>query len=612
MTEHDKQPLHPEHDAAGWLAEFSTAIQRQDAAAAAELFLPDAHWRDILAFTWHFTTISGRDRIRRQLEDALKTLRPTPFRLDPGRSAPCWIERAGTSALEIFIAFDTAVGRGRGVLRLVADPGAQGRLRGWTLSTTLDELIGFEERIGARRPKGPSDVRDFGAENWLDQRRKTLAYADRDPAVMVIGGGQAGLAIAARLTQLEVDTLVIERNPRIGDNWRSRYHSLTLHNEVFVNDFPYLPFPPNWPVYISKDKLANWLEFYAEAMELNCWTGTEFVRGSYDDDAQCWNVQLRRADGTVRTMRPRHLVFAIGASPIPHVPQLPGVDAFAGTVMHSHGYTSGTAWKGRKALVLGTGTSGHDVAQDLQACGAQVTLIQRSPTYICSLKEGQRVYSLYTQGIPVDECDLLLTSLPFPVLVRSYQLSALESRRLDEKLLEGADRCRIQLDFRRTIPASDALSPARRRLLFQRRLLGPDHPAQDRAHPVQRYRALRRRGCAYARRQHGARGAAGAGHRLSQPAGSRAPAAGGCGRRAYRAGMGLRRRRRAAQHVEAHGAARSVVHCRQSRAMPHLLEVPGLADQGLRGGIDTHVTSGAACGRQSGRETGLRRIAGMT
>lgn len=447
MTEHEKQPLHDARDAASWLAEFSTAIQRQDAAAAAELFLPDAHWRDILAFTWHFTTISGRERIRRQLEAALKTLQPTPFRLDPGCSPPRWVERTGTSTLEIFIAFETAVGRGRGVLRLVADPGAQGRLRGWTLSTTLDELIGFEERIGARRPKGPSDVRDFGAENWLDQRRKALAYTDRDPAVMVIGGGQAGLAIAARLTQLEVDTLVIERNPRIGDNWRRRYHSLTLHNEVFVNDFPYLPFPPNWPVYIAKDKLANWLEFYAEAMELNCWTGTEFVRGTYDDDAQCWSVQLRRADGTLRTMRPRHLVFAIGASPIAHAPELPGVDAFTGTVMHSEAYTSGTAWKGRKALVLGTGTSGHDVAQDLQACGAQVTLIQRSPTYICSLKEGQRVYSIYTHGLPVDECDLLLTSLPFPVLVRSYQLAALESRRQDEKLLEGLTAAGFRLDF---------------------------------------------------------------------------------------------------------------------------------------------------------------------
>jgi putative flavoprotein involved in K+ transport len=205
-------------------------------------------------------------------------------------------------------------------------------------------------------------------------------------------------------------------------------------------------------VYIAKDKLANWLEFYAEAMELNCWTGTELVGGRYDESAGCWVVQLRRADGTTRAMRPRHIVFAVGASPIPYIPELPGLDTFAGAVMHSEAYDSGVAWKGRKALVLGTGTSGHDVAQDLESCGADVTLIQRRPTYVCSLREGQRVYSLYTQGMPVDDCDLLLTSMPFPVLVRAYQLSAAQSKHEDQDLLDGLERAGFHLDFQDNDP----------------------------------------------------------------------------------------------------------------------------------------------------------------
>ena len=73
--------------------------------------------------------------------------------------------------------------------------------------------------------------------------------------------------------QLQIDTLIVDRWPRIGDNWRKRYHALTLHNQVQVNHLPYMPFPPNWPVYIPKDKLANWFEAYVEAMELNFWTG---------------------------------------------------------------------------------------------------------------------------------------------------------------------------------------------------------------------------------------------------------------------------------------------------------------------------------------------------
>jgi putative flavoprotein involved in K+ transport len=439
------------HDPAGaaarWLAAFDAALTEQDAAGAAGLFLQDASWRDILAFTWHFVTVAGRDRIQAQLAETIGKMKLRGFRVDPQRTPPRWVERAGTQCLEAMIAFETAVGRGSGILRLLPDPGGPGALRGWTLSTTLQELSGHEEQVGARRPIGPSDVRDFGAENWSDQRRKAVAYADRDPAVLVIGAGQAGLAIAARLTQLGVDTLIVDRNARVGDNWRHRYHSLTLHNEVYVNDLPYLPFPSTFPVYIAKDKLANWLELYAEAMELNVWTGTEFAGGRYDDTAGCWVVQLRRGDGTTRTMRPRHIVFAVGASPIPKVPKVPGVDAFKGAVMHSGAYDTGVKWTGRKTLVLGTGTSGHDVAQDLQSCGADVTLIQRSPTYVCSLREGQRVYSLYSQGMPVDDCDLLLTSMPYPVLVRGYQLSAAESRRHDATLLQGLERAGFRLDF---------------------------------------------------------------------------------------------------------------------------------------------------------------------
>ena len=98
--------------------------------------------------------------------------------------------------------------------------------------------------------------------------------------MLVVGGGQAGLSIAARLTQLQVDTLIVDREARIGDNWRNRYHALVLHNQVHVNHLPYMHFPPTWPTYIPKDKLAAWFEAYVESMELNYWTGTEFEGGS--------------------------------------------------------------------------------------------------------------------------------------------------------------------------------------------------------------------------------------------------------------------------------------------------------------------------------------------
>jgi putative flavoprotein involved in K+ transport len=419
-------------DAQGWLAQFETALQAQDAAAAAALFLPDGLWRDLLAFTWTIQTVAGRAAIEQTLAETLPRTKPKNFRIPPQRTPPRWLSRAGTDAIEVLFDFETAFGPCNGVLRLVPDH--QGQLRAWTLNTNLHQLRGHEEEFKRRAP--PDSTRDFGAENWLDRRAKQREFADRDPAVLVVGGGHAGLSIAARLGQLGIDTLIVDRHKRIGDNWRTRYHSLTLHNEVFVNHLPYLPFPPNFPVYIPKDKLANWFEFYVDAMELNFWTGTELVAGSYDDKRKTWSVTLKRA-GETRIMHPRHLIFATGVSSIPSYPDLPGLKDFAGTVAHSGAFAGAEAWRGRKALVLGTGTSGHDVAQELQAHGADVTIIQRSKTYVVSLKEAQSVYAIYSEGIPFDDCDLLATSMPYPVLQRSYQLSTARGRIVDKDLLEG-------------------------------------------------------------------------------------------------------------------------------------------------------------------------------
>jgi putative flavoprotein involved in K+ transport len=355
--------------------------------------------------------------------------------------------RAGIEAVEAIFEFVTAFGAGSGVVRLVPDAAAPGQTRAWTLLTSLHELRGHEESAGTRRPGGQDYSRDFGGDNWQDKRDKARAYVDHDPAVIVVGGGQAGLAVAARLGQLGVDTLIIDRQARIGDNWRKRYHSLTLHNEVHVNHLPYMPFPPTWPVFIPKDKLANWFEAYAESMELNFWTGTELTAGSYDEKARQWHVVLRRADGTDRIMRPRHLVFATGVSSIPQMPKLPGLDSFRGTVMHSGAYTDGAAWRGRKTLVLGTGNSGHDVAQDLHASGAEVSLIQRSPTYVVSIQEAQSVYAIYSEGIPIEDCDLLATSFPYPVLKRAYQISTAASREIDRPMLEGLAARGFRLDY---------------------------------------------------------------------------------------------------------------------------------------------------------------------
>lgn len=434
-------------DAREWLDAFETALAAHNTDAAAGLFLPDGLWRDVLAFTWNIQTATGRPAIAATLQDTLARTQPGNFRIPTDRTPPRWIKRAGTEAIETLFAFETAFGTSNGVLRLVPDPQAPGRLRAWTLVTTLQELKGHEE-FPAHRTDENSGLRDFGDENWLDRLKEARAYKDRDPAVVVIGGGQAGLSIAARLHRLGVDTLIVDRHGRIGDNWRKRYHSLTLHNEVHVNHLPYMPFPPTFPVYIPKDKLANWFEAYVEAMELNFWTGTALVAGRYDEANKCWQVTLRRSDGSERVLRPRHLVFATGVSSIPSFPKdVPGLETFAGRTVHSGDFRDAGQWRGRKALVLGTGTSAHDVAQELHAHGANVSLIQRSKTYVVSLPEAQSVYAIYSEGIPFDDCDLLATSFPYPVLQRSYQLSTAKSREVDKPLLDALAARGFRLHF---------------------------------------------------------------------------------------------------------------------------------------------------------------------
>jgi putative flavoprotein involved in K+ transport len=426
-----------------WLAALAGAFARKDARAVAGLFAPEGHWRDVVAFTWNIVTYSGRSTIEAALQPALGRTRPVGMCIPEDRTPPRRVSRAGVGCIEVIFEFDTAFGHANAVVRLVeGDDG----WRAWTLATTLETLTGWPDG----RPPQISDAerysRDFGGDNWLDQRLKALDYTDRDAAVVVVGGGQAGLSVAARLKALGVDTLVVDRHPRVGDNWRLRYHSLTLHNEVHVNHLPLMPFPPTFPVFIPKDKLANWFEAYVEALDLNYWTSTELLSGGYDEVTKRWDLVLRR-DDEERVLHPRHVIFATGVSAIPLWPSIRGLESFAGKVLHSGDYTSGVEWKGRKVIVLGTGNSGHDVAQDLCASGADVTIVQRSPTYIVSIREAQKVYAIYTEGLPFADCDLLATASPYPVLQRAYQLSTAEMREVDRELLTGLERRGFRLTF---------------------------------------------------------------------------------------------------------------------------------------------------------------------
>ena len=430
-----------------WLLSFNEAISDKNSKIDSlenlnKLFFENSHWRDILALTWQIQTISGKQNIIPKLYDKVLNVIAKDFVIDPQRTQPREVIRAGKSVVEVILKFKTKFGYCEGVVRLYEDSEASGTFKAWNFLTALSDLnssFNKKEDQYENTLEGP---------NWLDVRKEDRLYKDRDPEVLVVGSGQAGLSIAARLKQQNIDTLVVDKNERVGDNWRNRYHSLKLHNQTHVNHLPYMPFPPTWPTYIPKDKLAGWFEYYAESMELNVWTKTTFISAEYDKAEKNWNVKLKLSDGNERIMKPKHIVMAVGVSSVPNRTKIPGMEGYKGKVIHSTDYSNGRDYKGKNVLVFGTGTSAHDVAQDLYVHGANVKIVQRSPSMVVNVEpSAQLPYQLYREGPNTDDCDLITISSPLTVLKKTHQLLTEKTKEIDRHLLDKLEEVWFRLEY---------------------------------------------------------------------------------------------------------------------------------------------------------------------
>ena len=359
----------PSADARRWLADFGAALARQDLTAATALFAEDAFWRDLVAFTWNIRTQEGPAAIREMLAARLADTAPTAFALDGEATAADGITDA-------WFTFETRVARGRGHLRLKGG-------KAWTLLTTMVELKGFEEKKGTRRIKGAEHGVHPGRKTWLERRQEeqaTLGYSEQ-PYVVIIGGGQGGIMLAARLRRLGVPAIVVEKNEKPGDSWRKRYKSLCLHDPVWYDHLPYLPFPDDWPVFAPKDKIGDWLEAYVKIMEVNYWGSTQARSCRFDEAAQRWDVAVER-DGQTVVLHPKELVIALGVSGYANVPKIPGAETFEGDQHHSSKHPGPEACQGKKVVVLGSNNSAHDICKALYENDVDVTMVQRSPTLI--------------------------------------------------------------------------------------------------------------------------------------------------------------------------------------------------------------------------------------
>jgi putative flavoprotein involved in K+ transport len=400
--------VHSDRQPARWLADFHAALVSRDKVQFQALFLDDSYWRDFLAFTWDIATLEGHDSIWDMLLHRLDEVKPENWRIEsedkPGDTTGAWFS------------FETAVGRGKGHLRL-----KDGRC--WTFFTTLRELKGHEEKRGETRVAGAQHGVVKGRRVWQDGRNDARAELgiSKQPYCLIVGGGQGGLALAARLKQLDVPTLIVDALPRPGDGWRRRYRSLCLHDPVWYDHMPYLPFPDHWPIYTPKDKMGDWLEAYASILELDIWNSTPCTHAEWDDTTKRWSVEVER-DGRTITLRPAQLVLATGMSGVPNRPAINGQESFRGAQLHSSDYKDGAPYAGKNCVIIGANNSAHDIAADLWENGASVAMIQRSPTLVVKSSTLERYgRPLYSQaaleaGIDADKADLIAASIPYRIL----------------------------------------------------------------------------------------------------------------------------------------------------------------------------------------------------
>ncbi|MGP9804862.1 NAD(P)-binding domain-containing protein [Paracoccus sp. NSM] len=425
------------------LDEWGAALEAGDIDRATALFVTDCYWRDLVSFTWNLKTLEGHDAVAEMLRAQLGHVRPTGWQLDQSEAAT---EEDGI--ITAWFRFETQIGRGYGLVRL-----RDGRI--WTLLTALQELKGHEEAKGFSRPLGAKHGAGKNRPTWREEREaeaRELGYT-RQPHTLIIGGGQGGIALGARLRHLGVPTIIVERNDNPGDSWRKRYKSLCLHDPVWYDHLPYLKFPDTWPVFAPKDKIGDWLEMYTKVMELNYWTRSTCKSARYDEAKGEWTVVIDR-DGEEVTLHPKELVLATGMSGKPNIPRFPGMDRFKGEQQHSSQHPGPDAYAGKKVVIVGSNNSAHDIAAALWEHDADVTMVQRSSTHIVKSDSLMEIGlgALYSEqavaaGVTTEKADLIFASLPYAIM-HQWQVPLYDQiRERDADFYAGLEKAGFKLDF---------------------------------------------------------------------------------------------------------------------------------------------------------------------
>ncbi|EXM15812.1 FAD/NAD(P)-binding domain superfamily [Fusarium oxysporum f. sp. vasinfectum] len=335
----------------------------------------DALWRDILAFTGIFRTFNSSKTIAAAWNELQGRVHPSSFKYNGGAQV---IQVESTGWIEGSFQFDVGgshPGKAFGFILLVP---IEGTWKIWILSTMLESVDGLGNPDTAPRlPRngihGPVSQDSNGIPQGVSETTE----------VLIVGAGQNGICVAARLKGLGVKTVLIESEDEVGDNWSSRYDSVTLHTGKY---YAHLPFETTfagdeWPYFLRGVDLAKGYRDYVKRYQLDVRTSTTVEKAKWLQDSDSWLIETV-CKGKCTSIGAKHIVFAMGAGgQQPKMPHIPNREAFKGISIHSKEYESAKQWKGKKGVVIGTANTGHDVAVDMVEAGlASVHMVQRNPT----------------------------------------------------------------------------------------------------------------------------------------------------------------------------------------------------------------------------------------
>lgn len=190
---------------------------------------------------------------------------------------------------------------------------------------------------------------------------------------LIIGAGPAGLAVAGRMRHANMDFTILEKSQTVGNSWRNHYDRLHLHTVKQLSHLPHLPFPNEYPTYVSKQQLVDYLEQYANHFSIHPKLGEEvvFIKKS----GKNWCVE--KADGNKYFSK--NVIVTTGLNRIPNIPTWKGQENFKGEITHSANYKNPKPYLGQKTLVIGMGNTGAEIALDLSNHDVETYISVRSP-----------------------------------------------------------------------------------------------------------------------------------------------------------------------------------------------------------------------------------------